>query len=370
MNKISRALVWAGVLLLAPAARAGSPEPIKVRGTWVLDAEGRSSPVRLEARPRGLQTSGLVFRRGELWSVGDQRSEFPGCLFRLDPGTARLIGKPLTLELAPQGEKENPELAAYRGIPNSDFEGLALDPLDPRTLFAITEDKTPWIVEIRLEETDAKDSPRFKPRLVQLTPVHFPPGIKSWRDNPNYRWEGLAVSDDGKTMYLAFERAEDNLPRLCQLSLESARSGKGANPEVMALPFDSVPRRPDKEQALLNLNDIQFIRLEGRPALLAVARDQERLLVIDLDRKEIARIVDLDLLDPSGGAIEWVSPEGLAFDSATDRLWLINDPDSERQNYRARGEKTPSGKFADYAPLLFEMKLSAVLRAPESAGGK
>src|SRR2546426_3500580 len=210
MNRISgmrRGAAWAFMVAFACQARVEGEEPVKLRGKWVLDAEGHSIPVRLEARPRGLQTSGLLFRKGELWSVGDQRSEFPGCVFRMDTKTARLMGKPLRLELPLPAEKENPEFAIYRGIPNSDFEGLIVHPLDPDTFFAITEDKTPWIVEIRLQESETKDASSYKTNIVQLTPIHFPPGVTSWRNNPNYRWEGLAVSDDGKTLYLAFERA-------------------------------------------------------------------------------------------------------------------------------------------------------------------
>ena len=358
INRIRGTLSWT-FLLSFPYWGIEGAEPIKVKGTWVLDSDGHSIPVHLEARPRGLQPSGLLFRNGELWSVGDQRSEFPGHLLRIDTKTDRLIGKPIRLEPPALAEKENPEFAVYRSIPNSDFEGLVTHPLDSNILFAITEDKTPWIVEIRLEEAET-----MKAKIVQLTPINLPVGVKPWRDNPNFRWEGLAVSDDGKTMYLAFERAQDDLPRIYHLSLEAACSGKAADPEEVPLPFAQLPRRPDKEQALLNVNDIQFLRLEGRTALLSIARDQERLLLIDLEQKRFPRVIDLDLVDPSGGLMEWVSPEGLAFDIATDRLWIINDPDSERRNYRARNETIPTGQFADYTPLLFEMKLSAAIRAP------
>ena len=122
-----------------------------------------------------------------------------------------------------------------------------------------------------------------------------------------------------------------------------------------------MERRKDKERARLNVNDIQFLRFEGRAALLAILRDQERLLLIDLERKQFSRTVDLDLLDPSGGAIDWVSPEGLAIDPTSDRLWIINDPDSVGMNYRSRAAGAPEGPFADYSPLLFEMRLSAAL---------
>ena len=35
----------------------------------------------------------------EQWAVGDQRSNFAGHVFRIDPATARLVGDPVKLDL-------------------------------------------------------------------------------------------------------------------------------------------------------------------------------------------------------------------------------------------------------------------------------
>ncbi|MBI4603138.1 MAG: esterase-like activity of phytase family protein [Planctomycetes bacterium] len=336
-----------------------------LRGKWVLDAEGKGIPPG--SFTRGLQPSGLLFRKGELWSVGDQRSEYPGHVFRIDPATARLIGRPIRLEVPEVTDGESPELETYRGIRNSDFEGLALDPRDPDRLLAVTEDKVPWIVEVRLSWTGASPAAEGRARIARLTRFRVPGGVSPWRANPNYAVEGLAVSDDGKTVYLAYERAQDELPRIYRLGVEAAASGKPADLEDVPLPFASVPRREDKQRARLNVNDIQFLRHEGRALLLAVLRDQERLLVLDLERRECSRVLDLELLDPEGGPVEWVSPEGIAFDAAADRLWLINDPDSVEGNYRTRGEPDAKGRFAEYSPLLYELKLSSVLGEPAAS---
>jgi len=60
--------------------------------------------------------------------------------------------------------------------------------------------------------------------------------------------------------------------------------------------------------------------------------------------------------------MNWVSPEGVAADPATDRLWLITDPDSMRSNYRRLADPEPRGNFEALAPLLFEGKLSEVMQ--------
>lgn len=332
---------------------SAGPVPHRIQGRWLLDPEGRPVPPRFFER--GLQTSGLVFRAGVLWSMGDQRAEWPGQLLRIDPKTFRLMGPPIRPHLSePPGG--NPLFGEYRAIPNSDFEGLALDPKDPSILHAVTEDKRIWLVRLRLEEK----SPPVA-RIEQITPLQLPPGFRSYRDDPNYRFEGIAISDDAKTLYLAWERAADRLPRLFSIPAAKGASGKVVPVREVPMDFAAVQPRPDKARAMLNLNDIQFLRREGRPCLLGVARDQERLLLLDLEKGKVERVVDLDLRAPDGDPIYWVSPEGLAIDEASNRLWLISDPDSIRGNYRKRMDEHGEGNFAAMAPLIFETRLSAAL---------
>jgi hypothetical protein len=358
--------------VLACGGLEGLPalEPaLELRGKWVLGPAGEPIPPG-EFR-RGLQPSGLAWRRaaggGELWAIGDQRSEYPGHIFRIVPETGRLAAPPLRLEPpAPADGGQSPAFEAYRRIPNSDFEGLAFHPAEPDILFAVTEDKVPWVATIRLESEAAAGAPRA--RILALAEILFPEGLESWRGDPNFRLEGVAVSDGGEELYLAFERAQDELPRIYRAAVESARRGKDLELELVPVRFGDLPPRASKPRALLNLNDIQFIRLGSAPCLLAIARDQERLLLIDLEAGAVRRFLDLDLLGPEGERIFWVSPEGLAFDRESDRLWIINDPDSVRGNYRRLEEENAGGRFAEFAPLLFEMSLKRALGGEEPAG--
>jgi uncharacterized protein YjiK len=355
--EVLQALVWTLACAAAvegPVAKPQAP-PLLLEGRWVFDPEGKA--VRPREFERGLQTSALMARGDLLWTMGDQRSEWPGALLAIDPGTARLRWGPIKPRLEePAGG--NPLYAEYRSIRNSDFEGLAADPKDASTFYGITEDKRQWVVKLRLEE---KSTP---PEAVigEITALEFPPDLKPYRDDPNYRVEGIAISDDGRTMYLAWERAADNLPRIYSVPAGEACSGKTARPREVPIPFAAVGPRADKPNALLNLNDLQFLRHGGRPLLLALARDQERILVIDLEEAKVKSTIDLDLRAPGGEAVRWVSPEGIAADPARDRLWIINDPDSIRGNYRRAADPAAQGNFAAMAPLLFETKLSAVLK--------
>lgn len=345
---------------------------LRADGRWVLDRDGTPVPYERDGRSRGLQPSGMVHRGGLLWCVGDQRSQVPGTIYRIDPRTARLTGPPIRLEPGTPSERSARDFDAYGSIPNPDIEGLCLDPLDPSGLLAVTESRMSWIVGIRVGERPDGERPDGaasdgidgggerapSATIVHLEPLRFPDGVSPWRDDANFRFEGIAASDDGKTIYLAFERARDHLPRICVGSLERFRARLHVDLEVLPVRFDRIPSRADKPGALLNINDIQFLRWKGRALLVGVLRDQERLLILDAGTAAIVGLVDLDLRDPSGTPITWVSPEALAIDAAADRLWIINDPDSERGNYKARDAEVPEGMYAAYVPLLFELELS------------
>ena len=342
---------------------------LECRGAWVLDASGAPTPPG--SFTRGLQTSGLLYRDGELWSIGDQRSAFPGHLFRLNPNSARLRDAPLKITIEePSATPSGPaaprhpdarELAIYRATKNSDFEGVCADPKRPDRFVAITEDKTPWVADLRVTPASSGRSPTV--HVERLLPLQFPATLEAWRNDTNFRFEGCCLGAND-TLYASFERASDNLPRLFAISMTESRRDGAAKPREVPIAFGDVPRRKDKPRALLNLNGLHWHEQQGRGLLLAVARDQERLLVLDPESGRVRRIIDLDLRTPDGGRIHWVSPEGLTADPSQDRLWIINDPDSVRGNYRARGAPKASGHFADYSPLLFALPLSKVLETP------
>ena len=356
-------------ILFIAAVTDGALQPLRadnarveLRGKWVLDPSGKA--VGPDSFRRGLQTSSLLWRDSALLSAGDQRSQYPGHLFLIDPGTGRLLRPPMKITPDEKKPGENRHLDTYRSIPNSDFEGLAADPAVRDRLYGITEDKVPWISVLRLE----KSRKETIVRLESLTEIRFPEGLEPWDGNKNFRLEGIALAEKPGKAYLAYERAGDDLPRILEITLTGLAGKDIVTARDLGISFDGVTRRPDKKRSLLNINDIQFLRRENRSWLVALARDQERVLLIDLDKARVIRWVDLDLRDPGGGRIYWVSPEGLALDEEAGRLWIINDPDSVSGNYRRRGVKKADGMYALYAPLLFEMKLAELF--PSAAGRK
>lgn len=339
-----------------------------VRGSWVLTSDGKTVPG--ESFRRGLQTSGLFHDRGLLWSLGDQRSQFPGHLLLIDTTSSRIVGCPIRLE--PPTKGGGPLMDAYRALPNSDLEGLTRHADRADTLFAVTEDKQQSVIEIRIESSsgDALDraevvlrearASRIRARIVQITALKFPESVKPFRDDTNSRLEGVTMYPGENALLLAYERLDDELPRLFRLPLPT-EAGKSARPARVAIDFSRVKRRTDKARARLNVNGIVAFEQAGRKWVIGVARDQERLLVIDLDAGRVTRVVNLELRSPDGERMLWVSPEGVAVDQAGGRVWIINDPDSKRGNYRLLNNEKAAGNFADYAPQLFNVDLGRVL---------
>ena len=89
-------------ILFIAAVAGGALQPLRadtarveLRGKWVLDPSGKA--VGPDSFRRGLQTSSLLWRDSALLSAGDQRSQYPGHLFLIDPGTGRLLRPPMKI---------------------------------------------------------------------------------------------------------------------------------------------------------------------------------------------------------------------------------------------------------------------------------
>ncbi len=351
------------ITLLAAALLVGSvrssaapdrPPIVRVRleGRWLLDQRGE--PTLPGSFTRGHQPSGLTYSKGELWCIGDQRSAYPGHIVRIDPRTARWSDAPVRLRLSA-------DLAAaedgrrYKAIPNHDFEGLCHHPSRPNRFFAVTEDKIPWVATI--QRTSGGEF-----EIETLTPIRLPAGVEPWRGDTNFRCEGIVASPDGRWLYIAFERARDERPRLLRRALETGELLGDSEWEDVPVPFVRVPPRAEKPNARLNLNGLAFADRGDTSVLLALARDQERVLVIDPARPEdVPAVVDLELRTPDGREILWVSPEAIAVDRKTEMVWIVNDPDSVRGNYRAASTPRAEGRFAEYTPLFFTVPMSRLV---------
>ncbi len=335
-----------GLLLLATSALesvVAQSAPLHTKGRWVLDSQGKPIAPVSGTRMQGLQTSGLDYDGNFLWAVGDQRSNFAGQIFRIDPASARVAGDPVKLDFT---------VRLRGGLPESlrtsspDLEGLCLKRGNPLLFYIAVETDGTFVLESHYS-SGATVSPVDRVLRAQLNPEPAP-------GDPNTRFEGVAT--DGANLFLVYERDGQGRPHIYRgpIPLNSFE----LKLEELNVPFSSLPPRPGK--GVINVNDVTL--LQDPPMLAIIARDQERLLFYELKTRQLSYL-DLDFRDPDDKEIYWTSPEGIAIDPVGDRCWLITDPDSLHGNYRRRDQPVPTGNYADMVPLLFEIRLSEALAA-------
>jgi uncharacterized protein YjiK len=321
---------------------------LRTRGRWVLDSEGRPiAPPVVEGRMQGLQTSGLAYDGKFLWAVGDQRSNFAGHIFRIDPATARLVGDPVKLDFNGKTLGGIPESLR---ISNPDLEGLCLKIGDPLVFYIAVETDGNFVLESRYEPGE-KISP-----VARILRARF--SVEPAPCDPNTRFEGVA--SDRENLFLAYERDGHGQPHIYRGPIPP--NGSELQLDDLDVPFSLLPPRSGK--GAINVNDLTLLPIQP-PTLAIIARDQERLLFYEMRTRQLS-YVDLDFRDPEDQEIYWTSPEGIAVDPRGDRLWLITDPDSLRGNYRRRTEPAAHGNYADMVPLLFEIRLSQALASRTS----
>jgi phytase-like protein len=337
---------WVQLFIAATvmSERDPSPATLQTKGRWVLDPDGKPiRPPDAGGRMQGLQTSGLDFDGKFLWAVGDQRSNYAGNIFRIDPGTARLAGDPVKLDFG----SRKLEIPQSLRINNPDLEGLCIKDSERPTFYIAVETDGTYVLESHYEQ----GKPVSPVDRVLL--AHF--DVEPAPGDPNSRFEGVAT--DGKDLFLAYERDGKGRPHIYRGPIPL--KGSELQLQDLEVPFSQLPPRPGK--GTINVNDLTLLPTQP-PTLAIIARDQERLLFFELTTRQLS-YVDLDFRDPDDQEIYWTSPEGIAADLKGDRLWLITDPDSLRGNYRRRDQALASGNYADMVPLLFEMRLSRVLSA-------
>jgi len=335
------------ILLTLVVFEAGLAQPVSLRtkGRWVLDSQGKPvAPPTAGGRMQGLQTSGLDYDGKFLWAVGDQRSNYAGHVFPIDPNTARLVGDPVRLQLDAEIPGGVPDSLR---ITNPDLEGLCLKRGNPLVFYIAVETDGNYVLESHYNSGE-KIAPVDRVLRARFS-VEPAPG------DPNARFEG--VTTDGKSLFLAYERDGKGQPHIYRGSIPLNTSELKL--DDLNVPFSNLPPRPGK--GAINVNDLTLLNIE-QPTLAIIARDQERLLFYELTTKELS-YVDLEFRDPDDKEIYWTSPEGIAIDPKEDRLWMITDPDSLRGNFRRRDESVATGNYADMVPLLFEIRLSGALAA-------
>lgn len=346
------------------AAEMDQSKELVLAGKWITEADGS---VMLDP-----QTSGLTPYQGKLYSISDAsaRKDQRLRLHAIDPATAQLAPKTESMGMARRVRRSC--FAQYLAD-EPDLEALVADPAEPGVFYTVTEDATRTgalsdTCQQRYQSTGSTDYPTLLVRIkmdddgsatmTHVRPLQFALDY-AVGDFPNDGIEGMALGAD-RTLYLGLERDAAGNPRIFSVNLyddfwEQTSFVEVANPNLKVPSFDGG-RHP--------INGLEYYLPEGAEAgvLLAAARNDNELWVIDTAGKRETKKITLQFSAPSGDPdncaadeiMDNASIEGLAV--LGDTLWLINDP--WKTNYM-KNLQCPANesRYKGMAPLLFSMPI-------------
>ncbi|MEL6897926.1 MAG: esterase-like activity of phytase family protein [Planctomycetota bacterium] len=322
----------------------------------------------------GWQSSGLTFdyHSKTWWSICDQNGgESRASYLDGSPHRGRFLYRVALADRGPLGkpmriwwERKSPEFDAVNqsfknvGTEFIDFESVAADPSRPNMMFACTEGPRPWLVEIHCDQESWKATVKRTIRIS--TQQNHDRNCDGSRDgvNVNKRWEGLAISRDGKTIYLASEW-KDSPSRIYTVSMKDFRQGNWRNvddnwvpPKVFPKPLVVTPPIDGELSGLCFAPSGQLLALErNSPAIYAINTTTASAQRVDLELR--APAVDGN---ESGVPIGSASPEGIATNES--KLVLISDPYGRL--YKSCQDGTDNEKLRNLVPLVFELDLSGL----------
>jgi len=351
------------VVALLSANLASASSKITLKGQWITEADGQ---VMLNP-----QTSGLKHWRGKLLSISDGSADISQRrqLHVIDPTSAALA--PEVMQMTLSDAVKNSCFAEYLSF-KPDFEALAVDPNDDNVVIIVTEDSrsVSGLSEACSELYKDSGSTPFPSLLVRLVikdkntvemthvrPLQFDPKFNVG-DHPNDGIEGLAFAKSHQ-LYLALEKDNQIKARIFSLELtkdfwQSAGFAQLIDPELR------LPKLPKGNHPL---NGMDYLAVDDHAGfLIAAARNDNQLWVIDLSKKQPTNIIDLAFLAPTNdeSCEAWepmnnASLEGIAMIGNT--IWMVNDPWKARYMRNVICESNRD-KYQRMAPLLFSLPVN------------
>nr|WP_136252639.1 hypothetical protein [Ningiella ruwaisensis] len=350
-----------------------------LNGQWIRESDGSSM-----LNP---QTSGLAFHPEGYLSISDASADESQIqrLHLIDRQSSFILEKFGPIKLA---EALSESCFAPYLQDRPDFEALVALPGKPNTWISVTEDATrsqplsPACIE-QYRETGSTDYPSL---LVEITmrnesllisgvrPVQFAKEDEVG-NFPNDGIEGLAVDKQGK-LYLGLEKDNHQHARVFFVNLNEELF----NTQSFILAKDANLNLPQIEEGNHPINGMDIVYPDNNQNgyLIAAARNDNELWIMDLDGVKPTRIVPLTFFAPSftfGDLPETVyslqdcneikngwhkmhnaSLEGVLVDE--DTLVLINDPWKANylKNVKCEADKLP---YERMSPLIFKTPLQA-----------
>lgn len=330
-------------------------------GTWVVDQQGQTM---LDP-----QTSGLLAVDNRLYSISDAAAEISQQhkLHVIDPASATI-----THQLPIMGYSNEIKSSCFFEYLSSrpDYEAMVKYPFDNDKWIWVTEDASLLgpMTEACQQRFQHTGSTAFPTLLVlvhqhangltleRVRPIQFP--VESdVGDAPNDGIEGLSVTRDNRLL-LGLEKDNIGNARIFSVGLDE----KTFEIEDFLRVEDAGMPLPSFESGNHPINGMDvFYPNEDQGFLIAIARNDNELWIIDLNNNLPVRRQKFEFMAPAAGgdcvkpyAMNNVSIEGVAVSGR--RLFLLNDPwkVNYHKNIQCDGDRAA---YERQSPLLFEIPL-------------
>lgn len=353
-------------LMLCACADTQQDKVTAVNGYWLTDD---NQQVMLDP-----QTSGLAKWRGGLVSIADGSAKPINRLkiLIIDPAAANVTIPKQKFEMSERVKESC--FAGYLAA-EPDFEALVIDPDNDNVFILVTEDasRTGSLSDncaARFADTGSTEYPTLLVRLELISNGQFvmtdvrPLKYKSEFEignMPNDGIEGLAMSQD-RTLYFGLEKDANGQPRIFSTKILPSFWSSDEFIDVDA-PDVQLPKFTSGSHPINGMD--LYAHPNGKEYLLAAARNDSQLWVIDLSGEKPSNIIDMHFMAEVIGAdkdcpkwekMDNASIEGVAVDG--DTLWLINDP--WKVNYHKNIQcETNRSSYEKMAPLLFSLPINS-----------
>lgn len=344
-----------------------SKQAISAQGMWIEEADGSTM-----LNP---QTSGLSYDRGILYTVSDGSAHASQIqyLHQLDIHTGKIIGRLGPITLAP--ELADSCFVSYL-TSKPDYEAIVALPNQTDAWLLVTEDATrageySQRCKLKFANTGSTEHPTLLVKVELLQNKLVLSGVRALQfspsDNignfPNDGVEGLAITRDMRIL-LGIEKDANTHARVFEAQLndtlfDTVDSFLAVSDSELWLPDMGPGNHP------INGMDIYYPNNNSTGFLIAAARNDDQLWIIDLAKKQAPKIIDMLFYSPCDAStsspnaylLSNTSIEGVAVHENT--LYLINDPWKRVYKDNARENICPSDtlKYERMSPLLFKIDI-------------
>ncbi|MGB0937851.1 MAG: hypothetical protein ACPGTQ_10360 [Colwellia sp.] len=363
MNFISKSLLFI-FISISSVATANGDSHITLKGQWITEPDGNAM---LDP-----QTSGLKAWRGKFISLSDASADKSQQkqIHIIDGSTGVLSKTSLPIRLSDKVAK-----GCFAGYLDDtpDLEGLAVDKKDDKVFYVVTEDariggNLSENCQKRFKNTGSTDYPTLLLRLAlqsdntvlttHVRPIQFHPSFEVGNFS-NDGIEGLATGKDD-ILYLALEKDSHKKARIFSIKMT-----KGFWQSDDFIPVEDPGfSTPSFTQGNHPINGLDYLTIDNHPGyLVAAARNDDQLWIIDIAKTKSTKVVSLKFLAPTGvkdgSCNAWddlnnTSLEGVAVDG--NLIWLVNDP--WKKHYKANILcESNADKFKSYSPLIFSLPI-------------